>query len=31
MDDTRAIMLGGTILHEATKIKDLISGEAGND
>jgi uncharacterized membrane protein YccC len=27
MDDTRAIMLGGTILHEATKIKDLISGE----
>lgn len=27
MDDTRAIMLGGTILHEATKIKDLISGD----
>ena len=27
MEDTRAIMLGGTILHEATKIKDLISGD----
>lgn len=26
MDDTRAIMLGGTLMHEATKIKDLISG-----
>lgn len=25
MDDTRAIMLGGTIMHEATKIKDLIT------
>lgn len=27
MEDTRAIMLGGTILHEATQIKDLISRE----
>lgn len=27
MDDTRAIMLGGTLIHEATKIKDLISGK----
>jgi uncharacterized membrane protein YgaE (UPF0421/DUF939 family) len=25
MDDTRAIMLGGTIMHEATKIKNLIT------
>lgn len=25
MDDTRAIMLSGTIMHEATKIKDLIT------
>jgi len=27
MEDTRAIMLGGTLIHEATKIKDLISGK----
>jgi uncharacterized membrane protein YgaE (UPF0421/DUF939 family) len=25
MDDTRAIMLSGTIMHEATKIKDIIT------
>jgi uncharacterized membrane protein YgaE (UPF0421/DUF939 family) len=28
MTDTRAIMLGGTLIHEVTKIKDIISGKA---